>query len=65
MVRQVAKSYLPTPIIWWKKRKRELLLRLVIFRLVPPPLRPGVEGLYLVRGVWFPSCLPLNEIGRI
>jgi hypothetical protein len=41
------------------------ILTLVLFRLVGPPLQPGVVGPYLVRGVWFPSRLLLKEIGRI
>jgi hypothetical protein len=35
------------------------------FRLVTSLLQPGVLGLYPVRGVWFPSCLPLEGTGRI
>jgi hypothetical protein len=42
-----------------------LLLGLVPFRLVAPPLRPGVVGPYSVRGVWFPSRLQLEETRRI
>jgi hypothetical protein len=48
MARQVEKSGLPVPIVGWKKRNGGLLLRLVIFRLVDPPLQPGVVGLYPV-----------------
>jgi hypothetical protein len=59
--RQVVKSCLPAPIIGWKKRKRGL----VLFRLVAPPLQPGVLRLYLVRVVWFPNHLPLEGINRI
>jgi hypothetical protein len=33
---------------------------LVLFRLVVPPLHPGVEGPYLVQSAWFPSHLPLD-----
>jgi hypothetical protein len=33
---------------------------LVLFKLVSPPLQSGVVGPYLVRGAWFPSCLPLE-----
>jgi hypothetical protein len=43
----------------------ELILGLFLFRLVAPPLQPGVVGLYLVRGAWFPSHLSLEGIGRI
>jgi hypothetical protein len=64
-VRQVVKSFLPTPNVERKKRKRGLLLGLVLFRLVAPPLQLGVVGIYLVWGVWFPSHLPLDETDRI
>jgi hypothetical protein len=33
----------------------------VLFRLVTPPLQPGVVGLYSVQGVWFPSYFLLEE----
>jgi hypothetical protein len=42
---------MPAPIVGWKKHKRGLLLGLVIFRLVAPPLQLGVVELYLVWGV--------------
>jgi hypothetical protein len=42
-----------------------LFLDLVLFRLVTPPLLSGVVVPYLIRGVWFPSCLPLEGTGRI
>jgi hypothetical protein len=42
-----------------------LLLCSVLFRLVTPPLQPGVVGPYLVRGVWFPSHLILEGTSRI
>jgi hypothetical protein len=45
------------PIIRWKKGKRELLPGLVLFRLVAPPLQPGVVGLYPVRGESPWACL--------
>jgi hypothetical protein len=61
-VREVVKSCLPVPIVGWKKRKRGLLLRLDLFRLMAPPLQPGVVGLYLVRGVWFPSICRWKEL---
>jgi hypothetical protein len=57
MVRQVAKSCMPAPIVGWKKGKRGLLSGLVLFSLVAPPLQPGVVGLYPVRGVWFSNHL--------
>jgi hypothetical protein len=38
MVRQVAKSYLPAPIVVWKKHKHGLLLGLLLFWLVAQPL---------------------------
>jgi hypothetical protein len=65
MVKQVVKSCVPVPIVEWKKRKRGLLTRLVLFKLVAPPLQPGLVGLYLVWGVWFPSRLPLEGTGCI
>jgi hypothetical protein len=65
MVRQVVKSCLLTPIVGWKKRKHGLLFELVLFRLVGPPLQPGVVGLYPVWRVWFPSCLPLEGTSQI
>jgi hypothetical protein len=65
MVRQVAKSCMPAPIVGWKKCKRGLLSGLVIFRLVTPPLQAGVVGFYLVWCVWFPSHLPLEGINHI
>jgi hypothetical protein len=48
-----------------EERLPELLLGLVYFRLVVPPLQPRVVGPYLVRGVWFPSRLLLEGTGRI
>jgi hypothetical protein len=46
------------------KRRCGLLLGLVLFWLVALPIQLGVVGPYLVRGVWFPSRLPLEETGR-
>jgi hypothetical protein len=40
-----------------------LFLGLVPFKLVVPPLQPGVLEPYLVWGTWFPSRLLLEEIG--
>jgi hypothetical protein len=37
---------------------------LILFRLVTPPLQPGEVVPYLVWGVWFSSCVLLEEIGR-
>jgi hypothetical protein len=42
-----------------------LLPGLVRFRLVAPPLQPGVVVPYLVWGAWFPSHLSLEGIDRI
>jgi hypothetical protein len=61
MVRQVAKSCLLVPIVGWKKCKCGLLLGLVLFSLVAPPLRPGVVGLYLVRGDLLLILLPFEN----
>jgi hypothetical protein len=41
-----------------------LLLDLVHFKLVVPPLQSGVVGCYLVRGVQFPSSLLLVGTGH-
>jgi hypothetical protein len=40
-----------------------LLSGRVLFRLVVPPLQPGVVGPYLVRGMWFASRLSLERTG--
>jgi hypothetical protein len=48
-----------------EKWRRDLLLRLVLFGLVAPPLQPGVVGPYPVHGVWFSSRLPLEGTNRI
>jgi hypothetical protein len=40
-----------------------LVLGLVLFRLVVPPLQHGVAGPYLVWGTWFPTYLPLEGTG--
>jgi hypothetical protein len=61
MVRQVVKSCLLVPIVGWKKRKCGLLLGLVLFSLVAPPLQPGVVGLYLVRGGLLLILLPFEN----
>jgi hypothetical protein len=42
-----------------------LLLGLIIFRLVAPPVHPGLVGPYLVLGAWFPSHLPLERTNCI
>jgi hypothetical protein len=42
-----------------------ILLGLVLFRLVVPPLQAGIVGPYPIRGAWFPSHLPLEGISRI
>jgi hypothetical protein len=47
------------------KRRCGFLIGLVFFRLVTPPLQPGVVVPYLVWGVWFPSHLLLEGTGRI
>jgi hypothetical protein len=48
-----------------ESRGCRLLLGLVLSRLVAPPLQPRVVGPYLVRGVWFLSCLPLEGTSRL
>jgi hypothetical protein len=42
-----------------------LLPGLVHFRMVVPPLQPGVVGPYPEWGVWLPSRLIREGIGRI
>jgi hypothetical protein len=44
---------------------RGLLLGLVLFKLVAPPLQPRVVESYSIHGVWFPSHLLLEGSGRI
>jgi hypothetical protein len=44
--RQVVKSYLPALIIGWRSDGCESFPRLVLFRLVAPPVQPGVVGLF-------------------
>jgi hypothetical protein len=48
-----------------KKQRRGLLSGLVLFRLVAPPLQPGLVGPYPIRGVWFYSRLLLEGTDRI
>jgi hypothetical protein len=48
-----------------EKRLCGLLLGLVLFRFMAPPLQPGVVGPDLVWGVWFPSCFLLEGTDRI
>jgi hypothetical protein len=56
----VVKSCLAMLIVGWRSDGRGLFLGSVLFRLVAPPLQPGVVGHFLVWGVWFPSHLPLE-----
>jgi hypothetical protein len=42
-----------------------LLPGLIHFKLVTPPLQPGMVGSYHVWGVWFPSHLLLEGAGCI
>jgi hypothetical protein len=42
--RQVVKSCLPTLIVGWRTDDHGLFLGLVFFRMVAPPLQPGVVG---------------------
>jgi hypothetical protein len=58
--RQVVKSCLLVPIVGWRGEGVILFLGLVLFRLVAPPLQPGVVGSYLVWGIWFSNRLPLD-----
>jgi hypothetical protein len=46
-------------------RDMNLFLGLVHFRLVAPPLQPGVVGPHLVRGAWFSNRLSLEGTGHI
>jgi hypothetical protein len=61
----VAKSCMPTTIVNEGNRWHGLLPGLDHFRLVTPPLQPGVVGPYLVRGVWFSNRLSLEGTGHI
>jgi hypothetical protein len=63
--KEVVKSCLPTSTTMRKRQWCGLLSGLVRFRLVAPPLHPGVIGPYPVRGVWFSSHLPLEGTSRI
>jgi hypothetical protein len=46
---------LPACSYWdGKKDWCRVLTVLVLFRLVVPPLLPGVVGPYLVQSIWFP-----------
>jgi hypothetical protein len=56
---------MPMTIVNEGKRWLGLLLGLVLFRLVAPPLQPGVVGPYLAWGVWFLSHLLLGGTGSI
>jgi hypothetical protein len=42
----VAKSRLPTLFIGWRSDGRGSFPGLVLFRLVTPPIQPGVVGLF-------------------
>jgi hypothetical protein len=50
-----------TTIINEGKRWRGLLTGLVLFRLVAPPLQPGVVGRYLAQVVWCPAVCYWRE----
>jgi hypothetical protein len=52
MGRQVVKSYLPTLIIGWRSDGVDYSQDLILFRLVAPPLHPGVAGLISWYGVY-------------
>jgi hypothetical protein len=56
----VAKSFLPLVVEMEKKVWCRLLPDLVLFRLVVPPLQPGVVGPFLVRGIGLPSHVSLE-----
>jgi hypothetical protein len=65
-VRQTDDEILPVHVYHnEEERWCGLLLGLVLFRLVAPPLPPGVVEPYLVRGVWFPSHLLMEGISHI
>jgi hypothetical protein len=55
---------MPTTTIIGGMCGQGLLLGLIRFKLVVPPLQSGVVGPYLVRGVWFTSHLLLVETGH-
>jgi hypothetical protein len=65
-VRQIGGKILPARIYRnEEERWRRLLLDSVLFRLVAPPLQPGVVEPYLVWIVWFPSHLLLERTGHV
>jgi hypothetical protein len=55
----VARTYLSMTTIIGGMRWHGLLLGLILFKLVVPPLQERVVGLYPVQGVWFTSRLLL------
>jgi hypothetical protein len=65
-VGQTGGEILPTHVYRNEEQRWcKLLLCSVLFRLVAPPLQPGVVGPYLVQGVSFPSHLLLEGTGHI
>jgi hypothetical protein len=51
----MVRSYPPLTTVMGGMRWHELLPGLVLFRLVAPPLQPGVVGPYPIRGVLYPG----------
>jgi hypothetical protein len=63
--KQVANSCLPALIVGWRCDGHGSFPGLVLFRLVAPPLQPGVVGTSPGTGVCFPSHLPLEKTDHI
>jgi hypothetical protein len=61
----VVKSRLPTLNVGWRSDGHGSFPRLVLYRLVAPPLQSEVVDPFFVRGVWFASRLPLGGPDRI
>jgi hypothetical protein len=51
----VAKSHLPVLIIWWRSDGRGSFPGLALFRLMVPPLQPGVVGPFSGMGCMAPQ----------
>jgi hypothetical protein len=51
----VLKSCLPALIVGWRSDGRGSLLGLVLFRLVAPPIQPGVVGSFPGTGCMVPQ----------
>jgi hypothetical protein len=61
--RQVVKSCLSVTI--GREDQLGSLPSLILFSLAVPPFQPKMVGSYLIRGIWFHSHLPVEEISYI